>query len=569
MLLADAFNLWHGNKAMDDRTKKDIRLCALQNAIFHKGKANAGAVLGRILADRPELRSDFKGTGKAVAEAIKDVGRMTLEQQQAELERESPAMLRKEKKSEEMPELEGAVEGKVVTRFAPAPTGPLTIFHLMRAAFLSYYYARRYHGKFVLRLEDSDPTKVRTEFYDFIVQDLKSVGIDYDTLVLESSHMDTYYSHAEKMIKAGKAYVCACPAEAFRALKEKKKECACRSKTAADNEKTWKSMLDGACKQGDAVLRLRTSMNEPNPVLRDPPLFRICDLAHPKTGTKYKVWPLYNFACAVEDHLSGVTHVFRAKEHEHNTAVQKLVYDFFGWTKPAFINFGLVYFPGTKMHKRDIKSSMEKGVYTGWDDPQLPTVRAFLRRGFLPKTFEALAKTCGLSKNDIRIGWENLEGINRKLLDPVANRYMAVVDPVKIEAEGPLPKSIELERHPDFTDRGMRTVPVDAKEIYVAGADFKKLQGTPARLIGLGNFTLGKKSRYLGNEISHGMQKIQFVSVPNVPVELLMPDGTKLAGLGEPEMGRLRMGDVIQMNRVGFARVDAAGKKVALVFAHK
>jgi len=555
---------------MDAGTKKLIRLYALQNAVFHQGKANAGAVIGRTLAEMPALRNAVAETGKAVAETLKEVNKLGLAQQQAELERESPEMMHKEKKTEDMPELQGAVEGKVVTRFAPAPTGPLTIFHLMRAAFLSYYYARRYHGKFVLRLEDSDPVKVKAEFYDFIVQDLKAVGIDYDEIVLESSHMDLYYKHAEKMISAGKAYVCSCPAEAFRALKEKKNDCACRKKSAAENATQWKAMLSGAYKQGDIVLRLRTSMSEPNPVLRDPPLFRICDTKHPKVGTKYMVWPLYNFACAVEDHLSGVTHVFRAKEHEHNTAVQRLVYDFFGWTKPAFINFGLVYFPGTKMHKRDIKSSMDKGIYTGWDDPQLPTVRAFLRRGFLPKTFEALAKTCGLSKNDIRIGWENLEGINRKLLDPIANRYMVVIDPVRIELEGQkLPKNIEMEKHPDFPERGARTLPVDAKEVYVAGTDFEKLHGKPTRLIGVGNFTLEKKSKYIGDEIMHGMQKIQFVSVPNVPIEILMPDGTKVTGLGEAGMANLHTGETIQMNRIGFARVDSTGKTITLVFTHK
>lgn len=554
---------------MKPADRKLIRLYALQNAVFYKGKANPGAVMGKVLAERPALRKEIEEVRKVVEEIVKKVNMLSLQDQEKELKKTSPSMLKKEKKEDRMPELKGAVAGKVVTRFAPAPTGPLTIFHLMRAAFLSYYYARRYKGRFVLRIEDSDPVKVRKEFYEYILEDLKAVGIKYDRLVLESEHMDYYYKHAEKMTKAGKAYVCLCPAEKFRELKLKKGPCPCRGKKPAENVKEWKKMLTGQYKQGEAVLRLKTSMTEPNPVLRDPPMFRISDTPHPRAGRKYRAWPLYNFACAVEDHMSGITHVFRAKEHEHNTAVQKLVYDFFGWKQPIFINFGLVYFPGAKIHKRDIKASMEKGVYTGWDDPRLPTVRAFLRRGFLPETFEALAMKCGLSKNDIRIGWENLEGINRKLLDPKANRYMVVTDPIRIKVEKKLPKEIKLERHPDFPKRGKKTIPIKAEEIYVSGDDFKKMKGKKTRLIGLGNVRLDRKSEYIDNRISREIQKIQFVSVPLIPVEILMPDGKVRKGLGEPEMKKLKPGDVIQMNRIGFARVDFVGKKIKLVFAHK
>ena len=555
---------------MKDGDKRLVRLYALQNAVFYKGKASPEVVLGKVLAEVPELRKGVGEVRKLAEQVVKEVNSIPLSEQEKELGKASPRMLRRKRKEDGMPGLKGAVMGKVVTRFAPAPTGPLTIFHLTRAAFLSYYYARRYKGIFVVRMEDSDPAKVKAEFYDYILEDLKSVGIKYDRLVLESGHMEAYYKHAEKMIKSGKAYVCLCPAEAFRELKKEKKNCPCRAKKPDQNMKDWKGMLDGRYKQGEAVLRLATGMSEPNPVMRDPPMFRISDIPHPRAGRKYRVWPLYNFACAVEDHLSGVTHVFRAKEHEHNTAVQRLVYDFFGWKQPVFINFGLVYFPGAKLHKRDIKASMDRGVYTGWDDPRLPTVKAFLRRGFLPETFEALSKSCGLSKNDIRIGWENLEGINRKFLDPKANRYMAVINPVRISVEGNVPKSIKIERHPDFPERGGKTVPVKADEVYVSVEDFEKLKGKKIRLIGLGNIKLSKKSEYSGNEISHEMQKIQFVSSPHVKVEILMPDSKTLKGLGEPEMKKLKVGDVIQMNRVGFARVDKAGKgKVRLVFAHK
>jgi len=549
--------------------KMSVRLLALQNAVFYKGKANVGAIMGKVLGEMPELRKDVRKTKIMVEDVVKEINSMSLAEQETELKKASPDMLKRERKNDEMPELKGAVEGKVATRFAPAPTGPLTIFHLMRAAFLSYYYAKRYKGKFVLRIEDSDPAKVKAEFYDFILNDLEAVGIEPDKIVLESGHMDEYYQAAEKMIKANKAYVCFCDAEDFKKFKFNKKDCPCRKKTPDNNVQDWKDMLAGKYKHGDAVIRLRTDMKEPNPVIRDPPLFRIAEEKHPKTGTKYRVWPLYNFACAYEDNDSGITHVFRAKEHEHNTAVQRLVYDFFGWKQPIFINFGLVYFPGTKMHKRDIKTAMEKGEYTGWDDPRLPTVKAFLRRGFLPKTFEEMSKKCGLSKNDIRIGWENLEGINRKFVDREANRYMVVLDPVKITIHGSKVDHVETELHPDFPERGRKSMEIDKNDVHVNMTDLKEHRGKKIRLIGLGNFRLDKKTVYVDDELRHDLQKIQFVSKGAVPIELLMPDGTTKKGLGEPAVKKLKVGDIIQMNRIGFARVDGIGKAIRLVFAHK
>lgn len=555
---------------MKEDNKNLARLLALQNAVFYKGKANEGAVLGRVLAEIPELRKDVDLTKKIVSQIVKEVNSLDLSMQEAELKKTSPEMMKREKKDQDMPELKGAVEGKVATRFAPAPTGPLTIFHLMRAAFLSFYYAKRYRGKFVLRIEDSDPAKAKAEFYDCIIRDLEVVGIKPDKLVMESEHLDSYYKDAERMIKAGRAYVCFCKADDFKTFKLKKTKCPCRKHSNEENIAHWRSMLSGKYKHGDAVVRLANDMEEPNPVLRDPPLFRIAEEEHPKTGKKYKVWPLYNFACAWEDHDSGITHVFRAKEHEHNTAVQRLVYQFFGWKEPIFINFGLVYFPGSKMHKRDIKSAMDKGEYTGWDDPRLPTVSAFLRRGFLPKTFEELSKKCGLSKNDIRIGWENLEGINRKFLDPEANRYMVVLDHADISIDGDIQDSIQVEKHPDFPERGKKTIPIDKSSIHISKEDYKNLKGKKARLIGIGNFIIDKKAKYIDQEIRHDIQKIQFVSEPHMEVEMLMPDGKIAKGLGEPEMSKLKAGNIIQMNRIGFARVDKIEKgKVYLVFAHK
>jgi len=299
-------------------------------------------------------------------------------------------------------------------------------------------------------------------------------------------------------------------------------------------------------------------------------MLRIVEARHPLKGRKYKVWPLYNFACAIEDHYLDVTHVFRGKEHEHNTAVQGLLYDAFGWKAPETVNFGMVYLPGTKIHTRDMKEWIDEGKVDGWNDARMPTVRALLRRGFQPESLNMFAQDIGMTKNDIRVGWENLEGINRKLIDHMANRYMVVLDPVRIVIEkAPAVPEVQEALHPDFPKRGVKKMPVDMQEVYISGPDFRHMKGEIVRLKGLGNVKLGKKAKYAGNAITREMPKLQWVSKPNVSVTLMTPEGKK-AGLGEINMHGLRPGTLIQMERMGFGRIDGVnGSNVTVYFAHR
>jgi glutamyl-tRNA synthetase len=551
--------------------KETVLEYALQNAVFHEGKADTGAVLGKILGAEPGLRGKVQEVRKEIEEAVKKVNAMAPDEQKKSLSKKDVRLLTKvEKKRETLPDVPGAVAGKFVTRFAPSPTGPLNLGQLLRAAMLPYLYARKYEGKFILRIEDTDAKKIEKRFYDMIMEDLTSAGIKWDVLVRESDDIPVYHELAGDLIKRGLAYVCTCPAEDFKKLKEGKIDCACRKAKAKDSEKKWKEMLSGGYAEGGATVRMKTSMSHPNPAMRDPPLVRVCDASHPVCLVGHRVWPLYNFACAVEDHRQGITHIFRGKEHEHNTAVQKLVYDAFGWKMPPVVNFGMVYLPGTKIHTRDMKQWIEEGKAQGWDDPKLPTVRALLRRGFQAETLRKFAEDVGITKNDIRVGWENIEGINRKIIDPIANRYMAVMDPVEISISG-APAILEVEEgmHPDFPDRGSRSIPVDLHRIYLSGEDYRHQEGKNVRLIGLGNITLGKKSDYIGNEKAQGMQKLQWVSRPGVELTLLTPEGKK-EGLGEPGLAKLAPGTIIQLERIGFGRVDAVeGNKVTVCFAHR
>ncbi|MBU0530103.1 MAG: hypothetical protein KKC05_00345, partial [Nanoarchaeota archaeon] len=331
----------------------------------------------------------------------------------------------------------------------------------------------------------------------------------------------------------------------------------------------WKKAHDGKIGEGEMVFRLKTSMQDPNPALRDPTLFRISKSKHPTKGRKYNIWPLYNFANVIEDHMSDITHVFRGKEHEHNTAIKNIIYSKLGWEPPAVLNFGMIYLPGEKLHTRDIRAKIDANEISGWDDPSLPTVRALMRRGFQPESFRESAIQSGLTKNDITFSWEILESHNRKLIDSKSKRYMVVTDPVKISLSGIKVNKVEAQFHPEFPKKGKKIMPVDPREIYITEEDFKLAKKKRIRLKELGNIKLvGKRANYLDNMLDKNMPKVQWVSRPHVKVEIIKPNSV-IEAIGEISMKKLRTGEIIQMERIGFGRVDSIGKKVRIMFAHK
>ena len=555
-----------------EESKTLIMKYALQNAVFYDGKADPGAVMGRIMASEPGLRGMAGEVRDEVERVIREVNRIPPDEQRRQLESLEPGMLRRDIKVQGgLPPLRDAVMGRVVTRFAPSPTGPLSIFHASRAVMLSYLYARMYRGKFILRIEDTDPKKIEKRYYEMIKEDLRSLGVRWDRLVLQSDHMPVYYRHAENLIREGKIYACFCSAESFRKLKEKRQNCPCRDFPPQKNLEFWSKALKGSYGDGEVVFRLRTSMQDPNPVLRDPPLLRISRDRHPLKGSSYRVWPLYNYSCAIDDHVLGITHVFRGKEHEHNTSVQKRIYEALGWEPPVTVNFGMVYLPGEKLHTRDIVEGIKSGKISGWDDPKLPTVRALIRRGFGPEAFRAFAEQCGLTKHDINIDWETFYGINRRIVDPGAERYRVVTEPVGIDIgrcleERKTGKNVRVQRHPDRNET--RSLPV-TKRVYVSGEDFRKFRGKKIRLLDLFNIRLDRKPELSKSQlIDDSIQKLQWVPEDNVSVRIIMPEKI-LEGVGEPSMGSLKTGEVIQMLRIGFGRVDRKGKTIDIAFAHK
>ncbi len=559
---------------MDQNDKDMIKRHVIRNAALYNGIPNEGSVMGAVMSSYPGFRKNPKETKDQVQTSIKWFKLLSTEMKKRETDSLDAEFLRRECKIQEgLPPLRDAVECKVVTRFAPSPTGPLSIFQVSRAVMISYLYAKQYKGRFVLRIEDTDASKVKKEYYDMIKEDLRNVGVKWDKLLLQSDQIPTYYKYAEELINRGEIYACFCPAEKFREIKKKKQNCKCRDCSPKENLGIWKKALKGVYKDGDVVFRFKTSMHDPNPVLRDPPLLRVNRTRHPLKGTRYKVWPLYNFSCTIDDHVLGITHVFRGKEHEHNTSVQRRIYEALGWKPPVTINFGMIYLPGEKFHTRNVVEMIRSGRISGWDDPALPTVRALLRRGFSPEAFRIFSTQCSLTKHDINVNWETFYGINRRVIDPDSDRYRVVINPVEIDVGGCVKDLcvgdfVPVRVHPEKKET--RKLHVTSR-VYVSREDFRKLRGKKVRLLDLFNVSLDRKTKSLKSQaISNSMQKIQWVPRGGIDVTVINPDGKELKGIGEPEMKNLKEGDVIQMLRIGFGRVDKKTKTgIRIVFAHK
>ena len=324
-----------------------VRKFSLQNALEYDGAGQAGSVLGRLLSEKPELRTEAKRLMGIVSEEVAAANTLALEEGidavRAELERSAPEALEREKHSkvEGLKALPGDTSS-VVLRFAPNPNGPLTLGH-SRGVVINSEYAKLYDGKVVLRFDDTD-TKVKpplSDAYQWIEEEYGWLaGRPADIVVRASDRMPIYLEYAASMLADGHCYVCRCPAAEFRSFRESKEDCPCRSKDASENLSDWESMNDGVLAEGEAVVRVRTDMTLPNPALRDWPALRIQHTPHPIVGEQYRVWPLLDFQSAIEDYTQGVTHIVRGKDLMDSTRKQTLMYEKLGWEYPETLYWG-------------------------------------------------------------------------------------------------------------------------------------------------------------------------------------------------------------------------------------
>jgi len=392
-----------------------IRKIALLNALRYGGKARPQPVLGKLLAERPHLKAKIREVTSIINEVVREINKLSLEEQRKVVEEKWPEVLIQERVEVEriLPPLPNVEKyERVVTRFSPNPD---FVLHLgsARAIVLSFEYAKMYNGLFYLRFEDTDPKtkKPRLEFYDSIREDLTWLGCRWDAEFVQSDRLPTYYEHAERIIKDGHAYVCTCKRKDFQEKVKARRPCPCRDLKPNENLLRWKHMLNGTYGEGKAVVRIKTDLNHPNPAVRDWPALRIIDTErhpHPRVGSRYRVWPLYNFACGVDDHLMGITHIIRGKEHLTNQTRQEFMYRHLGWKYPEAIHYGRLKITGASLSKSTILQGLRDGLFKNWDDPRLATLAALRRRGITPEAIHRLIVDVGPKAADVVLSWENL-----------------------------------------------------------------------------------------------------------------------------------------------------------------
>jgi len=561
-------------------SKDLIRKYALKNAISFNGKANPGAVIGKIIAEKPELKPKISEIAKQINIEIKNINKLSIEQQTKELENLAPGLL-KEKKTEHkektLPEFKNA--DKVIMRFEPSPSGPLHIGHAYVLG-LNSEYCKKYAGSLILRIGDTNPENIYEPAYKLIEKDAKWLtNNNVSKVLIQSDRLEIYYKYMKELLNLDKAYICTCNPEEYKELITKSKPCPCRELPKEEQLNRWENMFK-SYKQGDAVVRIKTDLNNKNPAMRDFPVFRINDSPHPKQKNKYKVWPLMNMAVTVDDIETNVTHIIRAKDHYDNSLRQKYIYDYLKKPFPIAIFVGRINFKGMPVSCSKTRPLIEDKTYSGWDDIRLPFLGALKRRGYQPEAFIKYAVDVGISLNDKSVTKEEffktISALNKDIIDPKSDRFFFIEDPVEIKIENSPKQSIELDLHPDNKKGGRKFKTED--KFYITKEDYNSLkENNLYRLMDCLNFTK-KGDKFTFNSLEYekfkgkGTKIIHWLPKDNTlhTVELLMPSNNLIKGLGEQTLSSLNIGDICQFERKGFVRLDKKEKnKLTFWYTHK
>ncbi|MCK5402994.1 glutamate--tRNA ligase, partial [Candidatus Bathyarchaeota archaeon] len=494
-----------------------------------------------------------------------------------------------ETKEKQLPPLPKVEEYPFVhVRFAPNPDGRLHIGS-SRAAILCNEYAKMYGGRFTLRFDDSDP-KTKSpivEAYEWIRNDLRWLGVKWNDEVFQSDRLEIYYGFARQLIEMGVAYVCVCNSIKFKQRILAKEACPCRTLTVSEHLVRWEGMLNGFFMEKEAVVRIKTDLNHPNPAVREWPALRIINIKkfpHPRTGDKYRVWPLFAFCCGIDDHELQISHILRGKEHLTNSTRQHFLYKYLNWKYPEAIHYGRFKMVDTVFSKSKIREGIKKGVYKGWDDPRLGTLIALKKRGFLSETIRQLIMNVGPSPVDVTLNWDNIFAYNRKKVDILANRYFFVSNPVKLLIYGVKKDYISKHNiHPNDLNRGQRILKVIPKNecvsILISNNDISILKlNKVIRLMGLINIRIKKINKqvvsdfYSESYMDAKKRKTRLIHwIPDksgIMTSVIMPDASHVSGIAEKNCKDLKPGDIVQFERFGFVRIEKMDNKITAYYAH-
>ncbi len=575
----------------DEEIRKILWLSGLKNAVKFNGKPNKKAIMGKLMASKPDLRSKAKIIIPILDQIIEEILKLPIEQQEERLLELDPHALDKEEKIEDtkvLPELPNVSNyKKIVMRLAPYPSGALHIGNA-RMVVLNDAYVKKYNGELILfyddtigspkSLRDSPKAKyVLTEAYDLIKEGLEWLGVKYSKIYYKSDRLEIFYEYCEKLIKDNIAYVCFCPAHRFREnYKKNKKDCPHRNHSIEKNLEEWENMLDRKYHEREAVVRLKTGMDQKDPALRDQIIMRISEAEHPKVGNKYIVWPMLEYSWAIDDHLIDASHIIRGIDLVKEGIIEEFIWDHFGWKKAELLYYGRLKFPDLKLSKTEARNQIQKGIYDGWDDPRTWSLQSLKRRGIKPEALKESLLDLSMSQSGITFSVNWLYSKNQDIIDDISHRYFYVEDPVSLTINQiPNGKYIAepllLPTNPEKGKRRIKCTPKNNQlELFITLSDVKTLKKDQViRLKDLINIKISSidianknlEAIYHSKELNREFSIIQWVPKDeNVKVSILKPDGTISKGNGEINLLKIPMNQTIQFERYGFVNPDRLEK---------
>ncbi|XP_062346421.1 bifunctional glutamate/proline--tRNA ligase isoform X1 [Cinclus cinclus] len=504
----------------------------------------------------------------------------------------------KEKKADvgKFVELPGAEMGKVIVRFPPEASGYLHIGHA-KAALLNQHYQVNFKGKLIMRFDDTNPEKEKEDFEKVILEDVAMLHIKPDQFTYTSDHFETIMKYAEKLIQEGKAYVDDTPAEQMKAEREQRVESKHRNNCVNKNLQMWEEMKKGTEYGQTCCLRAKIDMSSNNGCMRDPTLYRCKNQPHPRTGNTYKVYPTYDFACPIVDSIEGVTHALRTTEYHDRDEQFYWIIEALGIRKPYIWEYSRLNLNNTVLSKRKLTWFVNEGLVDGWDDPRFPTVRGVLRRGMTVEGLKQFIAAQGSSRSVVNMEWDKIWSFNKKVIDPVAPRYTALLKDavVPVNIPGAQEEMKEVAKHPKNADVGLKPVWYSSR-VLIEGADAETLaEGEVVTFINWGNVVITKISRNssgkivsidaklnLDNKDFKKTTKITWLAetphaplIPTVCVNYEHLITKPVLGkdedfkqyinrnskqeelmLGDPCLKELKKGDIIQLQRRGFFICD-------------
>ena len=390
--------------------------------------------------------------------------------------------------------LKNAVDGEVVTRFPPEPSGYLHIGHV-KAAMMNFHYSRMHRGKMILRFDDTNPMNEKIEFVDNIIRDLKTLGITPDRVTYSSDYFEMLQDYMRQLIQDDKAYADNLPAEEMKEQRDAGVESPARANTVEQNLALFEGMLQG--QKPDYCIRAKLNMQDKVKCLRDPVFYRTKGIPHHRTGDRFKAYPTYDFTCPIVDSHEGVTHALRTIEYRDRNALYDWVQKSLNLRPVIIYDFAKLNLLSTCLSKRKLRWFVDNNHVDGWSDPRFPTIQGIMRRGMTTEALKQFMLEQGPSRNTVNMEWDKIWAVNKGLLDPVVPRFTCInkATAVKLTIEnGPSPPEARSQAlHPKDASVGQKPV-MYGRDLLIEREDAKGLQvGQKVTLMKWGNATITRK----------------------------------------------------------------------------